>query len=84
MNYQIFKQIGGRKTYWTVENDGYATIDEAIAGADKYFKAGRNNLDWELGRVIGDDLYLDSTRGDYPYEMGVLNYRVIVVYRKRG
>lgn len=81
MNYQIFKQIGGRKTFLVFEKDGYIKVSQAIKEADKYFKAGVKNLYVTVGMVIGDNLYLAETKGKYPIEMGVYNYKCWVVTR---
>lgn len=80
--YELYKAISGRKIYLTVEMDISVTEADAIRIADKYFKAGKNNLICEKGRVIGGDLYLEKSSGNYPITMGVLNYEVWVITRK--
>lgn len=82
-DYKVFKQIGGRKTYVAVEIAyPIQTESQAIEIAKKYLKESRNNLICEAGRVIGNDLYLKSTKGKYPTPLCVENYDVWVVYRK--
>lgn len=80
--YKLFKAISGRKVYLTVDMDISVSNIDAIKIADGYFKAGKNNLICEIGRRIGNDLYLDSTAGKYPKNMCVPNYDVWVVSRK--
>lgn len=79
--YKLFKALQGRKVYLTVDMDISVSNLDAMKIADTYFKAGRNNLKCEIGRVIGNDLYLDDTKGKYPKIMGVANYDVWVISR---
>ena len=79
--YKLFKALSGRKVYLTVDMDISVSNTDAIKIADTYFKAGKNNLICEIGRIIGKDLYLDDTKGKYPKIMGVANYDVWVISR---
>ena len=80
--YKLFKAISGRKVYLTVDMDISVSEADAIKIADGYFKAGKNNLICEIGRRIGNDLYLDSTAGKYPNPLGVEKTDVWTIYRK--
>lgn len=82
MKYKLFKAIKGRKVYLTVDMDISVSNTDAIKIADSYFKAGKNNLICEIGRIIGNDLYLDSTDGEYPNPMCVEKTDVWVITRK--
>jgi len=82
MRYKLFKAIKGRKVYLTVDMDISVSNTDAIKITDGYFKAGKNNLICEIGRVIDKDLYLDSTAGRYPNPLAVEKTDVWVVYRK--
>lgn len=82
MKYKLFKAIKGRKVYLTVDMDISVSNIDAIKIAESYFKAGKNNLMCETGRIIGKDLYLDSTAGKYPKSMCIPNYDVWVITRK--
>jgi hypothetical protein len=80
--YKLYKALKGRKVYLTVDMDISVSNLDAIKIADTYFKAGKNNLKCETGRIIGKDLYLDDTEGEYPKRMGIANYDVWVITRK--
>ena len=80
--YKLFKALSGRKVYLTVEMDISVSNTDAIKIAESYFKAGKSNLMCETGRIIGNDLYLDSTAGKYPKSMCVPNHDVWVITRK--
>jgi len=82
MKYKLFKAIKGRRVYLTVDMDISVSNTDAIKIADTYFKAGKGNLKCEIGRRIGNDLYLDSTAGRYPNPLAVEKTDVWVVYRK--
>lgn len=79
--YKLFKAISGRKVYLTVDMDISVSNIDAIKIADSYFKAGKDNLKCEIGRIIGNELYLDDTKGKYPKIMGTANYDVWVISR---
>jgi len=82
-DYKVFKQIGGRKTYVAVEIAyPVQTESQAIEIARKYLKESVNNLNCELGRVIGNELYLKSSNGKYPNPLCVEKYDAWVVTRK--
>ena len=81
-NYKVFKQIGGRKIYFTVEMTyPIQSEEQAIEIADRYFKAGKKNLVCQEGRVIDNDLYLASSEGKYPNTLGAYKHNVWVVTR---
>lgn len=80
--YKLFKALSGRKVYLTVDMDISVSNMDAIKIADTYFKAGKGNLKCEIGRIIGNDLYLDSTTGKYPNPLAVEKTDVWTIYRK--
>lgn len=82
-DYKVYKQIGGRKSYVAIEIAyPIQTESQALEIADRYLKSGKDNLTCELGRVIGDELYLKSSKGNYPNPLCVEKYDVFVVSRK--
>jgi len=77
MNYKVFKQIDGRKTYVAVVNATYSD-KQVMQIAKAHFKCKSDEIVFERGGIIDNDLYLDSTPGIYPKKFVTCR----VAYRK--
>lgn len=63
---KICQQINGRKVYVAVDMDEALSNFQAVRIANQHFKESASKLKCEIGRVIGDSLYLDDSPGEYP------------------